>query len=118
MSRRMLAVFAVAIALAASPALAHAPLACTPGFWKNHLLESHGPNAQLCPTDPAFTFNCANTPGALLDCAAGPGVCTCAELVAYLSAEEGATALERAAAQGCLNIVAQDQLGNFNIVCD
>jgi hypothetical protein len=121
MSRKILAAVAVTVALAASVAYAHAPLTCTPGFWKNHLLEAHGPNPALCPS-PDTLINCTNTPGFYLGCAqtdpvSGGAVCTCEELVFFTSAELGATAVERAAAQGCLNIVAQDQLG-ITIVCE
>jgi hypothetical protein len=119
MSRKILAAVVVTVALAASAAYAWAPLSCTPGFWKNWLLESHGPNAQLCPS-PSFTFDCSSTTlGALLECGnEGTPVCTCTELVHLLSAEEGATLLERSAAQQCLNVVAQDQLGGVTIVCE
>jgi hypothetical protein len=119
MSRKIFGAILIAVfGLASSRALAWAPLTCSPGFWKTHLL---GPAAELCPSD-TFTFDCTvpeGNPGATLDCAAGPGLCTCEELMGLLSLQGGGeNAALRFEAAACLNIVAQDELGGVTIVCE
>jgi hypothetical protein len=122
MSRKMFGAILVAFfGLAASRAVAWEALSCSPGFWKTHLL---GPAGELCalgsPSAPdTFTFDCAGTAGATLECGAGPGLCTCEELVAFLSLQGGGeNAVSRFEAAACLNVVAQDQLGGVTIVCE
>ena len=65
------------------------PVDCSPGYWKNHV-------EVWCPvTGP--TLLC---PGLTTACG---GACTCEQLRHFTSAEEGATAAQRAAGDACLD---------------
>jgi hypothetical protein len=83
------------------------PATCSPGFWKNHLLEK----SNLCTEIPGGELACEG-----LGCSGD--TCTCAELVFFLSAEEGATESQRRTAQACLNEFFGVDLGMPDLCAD
>ena len=99
MSRLMVMGLAFGVLLLAAPASAQVKcdpktqkcveVNCSPGYWKNHV-------EVWCPVTGEALI-CA---GLTTECG---GACTCEQLRHFASAEEGATAAQRAAVDSCLD---------------